>query len=1389
MVDKTIPNLDAVITPAPTDLFGVRQTGDVEDKFETREQVHALEDGEYLVRSFTDNITASFFNNQANATQLTSEVNFVDDVECAGDSIKLPATFPVGAIVEVHVRDTTDAPDLFPFEGDDLGLGVDTPIRLDPNQTVRFIATVADSTWARLFQELIQSEAAAGAIIRPDSAGGFNAPSLIPNKQFLTVGVAASDSTLHLVVNNSNAGHFTSVAGGHFINLDLENGVVANPGGGQGSAVLLRSSYSVVGTVATAGDSIIMPSVFLEGRQIYIKNDGANDLDLFPASGDDLGEGVDTAFSLGAGKSVIFISSVSNSTWQQWAIDGFGAAALIADADGDTQIQVEETADEDIIRFDTGDNVAGYPAAADALLFSSGQFTLALPTANVATTIGGAINLTAGAGNTTGFGGGVNITGGLGASGGEVLIRGGEGNLSPGSGGTVRITGGTSSGTARDGGDIIITGGLSTVAAERGGAIDIRGGIGNDDFGGDVNITGGAAGSQGAGNDGGDVDIQGGSPSTLGGQGGRIHILVPASQGTDTGGIIRIEAGNADTGGEGLGGSLNLQTGVGGGTLDGGLLSLVSGTGGTTGDGGFITLDAGDGGSAGGQGGDIVLTAGDAGASGATGTVDITGGAATGGNRIGGQVTLEGGVGTGFQSGGNARLLGGVGGATGEGGRCLIFGGATSAGSAQGGIVTITGGDAMDAGVGGDVDLTAGGGGGTDSTVGGEIKLTGGRATATNAPGGRILLDGGIGRGTGVGGAVEINGGDTQSGTPGLVDIRGGIPSVLGTGGSISLTGTAGVGATSAGGALNLLSGAGNTSGAGGAINITTGASGAGASGNSGAITIQSGDTTTTGGNVGVIRIQGGLQSGGGTGDGGNIELNGGRGADRGGDVDMTGGLGDTSDGGDIAILTGASTAGGTGGNIDLLIGASNGATFAGGFINMRAGAGATTGAGGPITITGGIAGNTDASVGGAVTITGGTSAATNGDGGDINLTVGPGTGSGVDGNIVFTGDMISATVTGPALLDVAASSTVPSIVPDQGDPDTGIGQAAGNVLTLITGGVRALQQRESLGQVLQMPQASFARTANAGGGQGSADQLGSSYNEFTTVATTGDSAKMTSAFQVGTEVTVQNNGANDMDIFPFEGDDLGAGVDTAVSLRAGDMITYRATAANSTWQKYYPDRLLLLQEDNAASPTLGFGDGDTGFYENGDDFLSVTVAGVRQFAWATGLFQGIIGGAGALLNEATTATNPTLLPFNTDTDTGIGSDGTDTLSLIAGGIEAVRYDENSSFVIQVVNAGVGLTADAGSAQGNGVILASYNVYSTVVTIGDAATLPATFAVGTKIYIKNDAANSMDVFPASGDDLGNGTDTVEAVPGGDFRVYLATAASATWTQIMGGSEA
>ena len=108
-------------------------------------------------------------------------------------------------------------------------------------------------------------------------------------------------------------------------------------------------------------------------------------------------------------------------------------------------------------------------------------------------------------------------------------------------------------------------------------------------------------------------------------------------------------------------------------------------------------------------------------------------------------------------------------------------------------------------------------------------------------------------------------------------------------------------------------------------------------------------------------------------------------------------------------------------------------------------------------------------------------------------------------------------------------------------------------------------------------------------------------------------------------------------------------------------------------------EHLILPQVNEPATPTLGFGDGDTGFLEAADDQLSVSVVGSLRWNFITDSLQGNAVGSARLRNIATTATAPTIIPSRIDFDTGIGSGGADQLSLIAGALDCINISEVAS--------------------------------------------------------------------------------------------------------------
>ena len=70
-------------------------------------------------------------------------------------------------------------------------------------------------------------------------------------------------------------------------------------------------------------------------------------------------------------------------------------------------------------------------------------------------------------------------------------------------------------------------------------------------------------------------------------------------------------------------------------------------------------------------------------------------------------------------------------------------------------------------------------------------------------------------------------------------------------------------------------------------------------------------------------------------------------------------------------------------------------------------------------------------------------------------------------------------------------------------------------------------------------------------------------------------------------------------------------------------------------------------------------------------------------------------------------------------------------------------------------SAQAGITASTTQTQGQQTLAADVNQVSTVANNDDVVTLPAAFP-GEEITIINDGLNTLQIFPATGDDLGTG---------------------------------
>jgi hypothetical protein len=118
------------------------------------------------------------------------------------------------------------------------------------------------------------------------------------------------------------------------------------------------------------------------------------------------------------------------------------------------------------------------------------------------------------------------------------------------------------------------------------------------------------------------------------------------------------------------------------------------------------------------------------------------------------------------------------------------------------------------------------------------------------------------------------------------------------------------------------------------------------------------------------------------------------------------------------------------------------------------------------------------------------------------------------------------------------------------------------------------------------------------------------------------------------------------------------------------DHSTRKSTESMEGYYEYLQvDKLL---SGSASKPSLAFGDEDTGFYQSVDDTLKITIGGTARFQWVGNEFKSEVSGGHSIINQASTGTTP-VYAFENDTDTGIGRQSTDQLSMIAGGVEGIR--------------------------------------------------------------------------------------------------------------------
>ena len=223
----------------------------------------ALPQGAFVTGSASAGITAGTTRTQAGAVGLSQEVNRIDTSTAPaagstlGDGVRLMAA-QAGLTVAV-INNTANPVQLYGNGSDTLnGVAGATGLMLPP-QGIYVFAAAANGAW---------------------SCEG--------------VGTGAS---------------------GGYPTVTAVDALTAKAGGGQAGATLCAAVINRFTTVATAGDSGILPAA-KAGMQITVTNAHAtNSMNLFPASGEQINQaGANTAFALAAGKTASF-TSAANGAW------------------------------------------------------------------------------------------------------------------------------------------------------------------------------------------------------------------------------------------------------------------------------------------------------------------------------------------------------------------------------------------------------------------------------------------------------------------------------------------------------------------------------------------------------------------------------------------------------------------------------------------------------------------------------------------------------------------------------------------------------------------------------------------------------------------------------------------------------------------------------------------------------------------------------------------------------------------------------------------------------------------------------------------------------------------------------------------------------------------
>ena len=123
----------------------------------------------------------------------------------------------------------------------------------------------------------------------------------------------------------------------------------------------------------------------------------------------------------------------------------------------------------------------------------------------------------------------------------------------------------------------------------------------------------------------------------------------------------------------------------------------------------------------------------------------------------------------------------------------------------------------------------------------------------------------------------------------------------------------------------------------------------------------------------------------------------------------------------------------------------------------------------------------------------------------------------------------------------------------------------------------------------------------------------------------------------------------------------------------------------NFALNKTATNRLILPLNNDAATPTISFGDGDSGFYEVSDDLIGISIGGGRKWNIDSDELEGDTFGSSPRLFQGDVSSTVPQFSFNSDINTGFARAAADKISLITGGIAALFIDDSQKVGIGTI--------------------------------------------------------------------------------------------------------